>query len=151
MNKSKLEIERMRTARKDREISISEERKSWKRHLYEMQYTEEERYAHENIKRYLNRGNAADYFKFLSRYVELGGKPTHHYDYEFTNLFGRPIVYIAKNECKIFPLYGAKSIMVVMMPGCIVIDGDVGHNNFYRYDDILNQKYGRKVPTYSDW
>ncbi len=123
---------------------------------YEIEKRKKSKKARDCIKsNRLALGCASDYFDFLDAYVEAGGKPTHHYPYTLTDQ-----IYIATKTCEIFPLSGSSSIMVIMMPGCQIILGDSssrplqgwqGHNSFYSYDDILNQKYASYVPTYSDW
>jgi hypothetical protein len=149
--------EKKKEALRQREISICAEYSAWNQHQIEYETKRRERLlvANRAIKKHLRRGDSSDYFQFLDAYIEAGGKPSHHYDYDCGN-----DIYVATNVCKIFPLYGADSIMVIMMPGCRIIEGDYrsrplqgwnGHNNFYSYDNILNQKYATWVPTYSDW
>ena len=146
---NKLMIERKRAALEDRHLCIHKSKIDWDKRKEEQKTIQRKReaIANEFIRKYLIHGNSTDYFMFLDTYIKSGGKVSHHYDYEFRG----NRVYIARNICEIFPLYGSSAIMVIMMPGCRVTEGDKGHNNFYSYDDILNQKYASWFPTYSDW
>ena len=109
---------------------------------------EQELKFEECFDKYLSVGVRDDYFNFLNAYVESGGIPNQHRDYwvEYNKE-----IYIAKNKIEIFPLYGSRVKKIIIMPGCEIIDGNPGRNNFYCYDDILNQKYAYYIPTYKDW
>lgn len=104
------------------------------------------REAKKCVSQYLSVGSINDYFNFLDCYIENGGVPTHHY-----NGTCRERIYIAKSKCKIFSSEWKDKIVVIVMPGCEIIHGKNGHNNFYFYDDILNQKYAEEIPTYKNW
>ena len=113
--------------------------------------------AEECFRKYVSLGNlsvgcADDYFDFLDSYFEHGGIATHHYENNIEkNLKESQEIYIARNEIEIFPSYGSSGKIIIVMPGCKVIHGNEFGNNFYCYDDILNQKYAFWIPTFKDW
>ena len=134
--------EKKKEVLRQRDINLFEEKRAYnaKKRKYEAENRKYEaereailKMANIQIQTYLRAGYSSDYFEFLDAYVEAGGSPTHHYEYDL-----RQEIYIAEKACKIFPLYGAQSIMVIMKPGCTIINGDTGttcgHNSFYIFD-----------------
>lgn len=91
-----------------------------------------------------------DYAKWLKKYIENGGKVTNFYSYNMhVDRF-----YVAKSDFKMFPLYGATSMDVIVPVGINVTSAsDTGHNNIY-FQDIDKKPIGFHgsvtVPCYSD-
>lgn len=92
----------------------------------------------------MRRANDLDYDAWLTKHLEIGGRPTHFYDYPMS----QRDFYVALSDVTLAPLYGAMSISVIVPEG-IVVDGAPGHIDVYRMEDGSAGRFG-VVPVFND-
>lgn len=87
------------------------------------------------------RATPNDYVAWLRGYLEAGGTPTHHYDYNMPESF-----MMATMSFELPAAYGAQSIQVIVPEGLTVRQN--GHCTVYNMADFTS--CGRWVPMYND-
>ena len=85
-----------------------------------------------------------DYKKWLARFMNQGGRPTHSYDYDMPE----DDWFVATKDFQIEALHGSDSLQIIVKSGVIFKGGDLGHTNLYFMDDF--KLMGSWVPVYSD-
>lgn len=85
-----------------------------------------------------------DYTKWLDKFLLEGGDISHIYDYPI----GRWDFYVATKDIILTPLYGAKSLNIIVPIGINVDNIDCGHINVF-YTDEKNSA-SSIVPCFSD-
>jgi hypothetical protein len=90
------------------------------------------------------RADKIDYIKWLTKYIEYGGKPTHFYDYAFNDFY-----VLTQEHVEIPPLYGGLSLNIIVPEFVELIKAkNIGHNNLYFMKDFTQR--GDFVPVYRD-
>lgn len=86
-----------------------------------------------------------EYSFWLRGYMLAGNEPTHSYDYPMPAGF-----YVAIGDIALPPLYGARSISIIVPSGIAVTFGPlgIGHSNLYFLDGYTCA--AGRVPVYSD-
>lgn len=113
------------------------------RHLAEMGHGEV--WAEEFLMPRLQKAIISDYKKWLAGYLEAGGEITHCYDYPFS----RKRFFIANQDIEVPPLFGARSIGIIVPDGLTwSILVTIGHNEIYQMDGF--RQFGGSVPIFSD-
>lgn len=92
----------------------------------------------------MRQAKARDYKKWLKGFLELGGTPTHSYDYRFNRKW-----YVAKQDFKLGDLCGSLSMHVIVPKGVNFLGGAMGHCNVFYMDGFRAHDPGF-VPVYCD-
>lgn len=109
--------------------------------------------AREDLLKTLKPSQKWEYEAWLTGFLRGGGKVTHFYDYPWP---GR--TYTALSDLTPVPLYGARSLDIIVPEGIIVHPGQTGHCNVYIMDRFRYQGFHdttphtnpRVVPAYTD-
>lgn len=123
---------------------LREEKQQRERDKYERQSEHNGRLFNKEIVPYIIRATIEEYMDWVRGYIENGGKPTHYYDYPFS----QESFVIAKHNFTMMPRYGAKSINIIVPKGVYVMGKDIGHSNLYFMDGY--RQVGGNVPIYED-
>ena len=85
-----------------------------------------------------------NYKSWLAEFLKRGGKPTHAYNYEMPldNWF------VAIEDLEVIPLYGSKSVNIIISKNIKFKGGDLGHSNLYFMENGKN--IGGFIPIYTD-
>jgi hypothetical protein len=70
--------------------------------------------------------DAARYSRFIRKFIENGGRPTHSYDYSFPEN-----VFVACRSFCMLPLYGARAV-TILIPADLEVTGMPGHCNLLK-------------------
>lgn len=94
----------------------------------------------------LRKATVKEYKKWLKGYIKRGGRPTHVYDYPFSNREDE--FYVARADLpRSFALYGASAIHIIVPEGIKVESGDWGHCGFFYMDGSVGPNI---VPLFND-
>lgn len=85
-----------------------------------------------------------DYTVWLNGCLLNGGKISHVYNYNFPD----KTFYIVVDSMKIYPLYGASSMSIIVPEDIKITFADLGHNNIYYIKDFKNESGW--IPLYSN-
>lgn len=115
----------LKTARNENEVRKAE----WaaKEIKWRMESGEIDELIREGLCPQLRHADMNDYLKWLSGYIEGGGKPTHVYDYSFS----RWKWYVAMRDIEPLHLCGSKAINIIVPADVSVGPGDWGHCNLF--------------------
>jgi hypothetical protein len=121
-----------------------EEAEFWKDQAErERECEENERLFNKNVRPLLRKATPEDYRAWLEGWVEKEGQITHHYNYNMPGDF-----YVARSNFVLPPLYGSRSVDIIVPDGIEVTYEELGHNSLYYMRDFDHS--GCSVPTYND-
>lgn len=124
---------------------VKEEERLKRAAKYEMDHQKTMYIAKNTMFPSLRKASREDYIKWLEGFVNADNVPTHYYDYPFDHQ--EDLFYMAIRNFELTPLYGAKSINIIVPEGIKILGGHHGHSNVFCYDGYKH--YG-SVPVFSD-
>jgi len=113
---------------------------------YMRESKEREDYARNLLRGKLVNARVENYVTWLKGYLGNGNLPTHSYDYPMSRVIDE--FFFATNDFEISPLFGAKSISIIVPEKVKFLGGELGHNQIYLMDEYKN--IGGFVPVYLD-
>lgn len=130
MNKPDLQREILKVARENAIERDRKEREEWDRRIEESRASTDDNSERASLwLRHTRHATATDYKRWLDGHIINGGEISHVYQYNMPDNF-----LVAQAAMKITPLYGARSVQIIVPRGIRVEAEDVGHNNVYYMD-----------------